>query len=162
MIKSNTSPLTNNLLQDIRFCCEGPHSCNQSRENKHITPISPTTKPVSGLYLQNAFFLGPPAVASPMLLSGWYAGLGLLGSPSDSSRGPEGDNPRMLPLSSLREKAHVSLKFSILSLLTDKQGLSWGIIGTETRTCRLSRWPGPGHSYRSGWKLKEWLEFSEL
>lgn len=59
-----------------------------------------------------------------MLLRGWDAGLGLLGSPSDSSAGPEEDNPRMLPLSSLREKAHVSLKLSLFSLLTDRQGLS--------------------------------------
>lgn len=120
-------PLTNTLLQGIRFCCGGPHSCTQSRESKHITSSSPTSKPVSGLYLQNVFSLGPPAAASLMLLRGWDVGLELLGSPSDSSAGPEGDNLRMLPLSSLREKAQVSLKFSILSLLTDRQGLSWAL-----------------------------------
>ena len=80
---------------------------------------------MSGLYLQNALSLDPPAAARQSLLSDWDAGLGLLGSPSDSSAGPEGDNPRMLPLSSLGKKAYVSLKFSVLSLLTNRQGLSW-------------------------------------
>lgn len=109
-----------------QFCCEGSHMAVLGAGTLDITSGPSTTNAVNGLYLQRSFSLDPPEAAGPLLLRGWDACLGLLGSPSDSSAGPEGDNPRILPLSSLREKTHVSLKFSVLSLLTDRQGLSWG------------------------------------
>lgn len=98
--------------------------CSEQRSQRQ-TSSSPTTNLADDLYLQNSFSLDPPAVARPLLLRGWDACLGLLGFPSDSSAGLEGGNPQTRPPSSLRERTHVSLELGVLSLLTDRQGLSW-------------------------------------
>lgn len=98
--------------------------CSEQRSQRQ-TSSSPTTNLADDLYLQNSFSLDPPAVARPLLLRGWDACLGLLGFPSDSSAGLEGDNPQTRPPSSLGERTHVSLELGVLSLLTDRQGLSW-------------------------------------
>ena len=98
--------------------------CSEQRSQRQ-TSSSPTTNLADDLYLQNSFSLDPPAVARPLLLRGWDACLGLLGFPSDSSAGLEGDNPQTRPPSSLGERTHVSRELSVLRLLTDRKGLSW-------------------------------------
>lgn len=101
--------------------------CSEQRSQRQ-TSSSLTTNLANDLYLQNSFSLDPPAVACPLLLRGWDACLGLLGFPSDSSAVLEGDNPQILAPSSLRERTHISLKLRVLSLLTDRQGLSWIVV----------------------------------
>lgn len=91
---------------------------------KAVVDVQGPPCPASGLYLQNSFSrpLGPPAAMGPLLLRGWVACPGPLGSPSDSSADSGGDKPLRLSLSSLQKKGtHVPPESATSGSVTNTQ-----------------------------------------